>query len=79
MGKFQNYELNAQERSLQEIRIKQRMELRQQYWKNITDPKRYASGEGGHLVNKNFSLCSLYLHITSAHSVMSSIDFISFS
>lgn len=50
MGKFQNYELNAEQRALQEQRNKQRAALRLQYWKNITDPKRYTSGEGGHLV-----------------------------
>lgn len=50
MGKFQNFELSAEQRAQQEIRNKQRLALRQQYWKNITDPKAYKSGEGGHLV-----------------------------
>lgn len=51
MGKFQNFELSAEQRAQQEIRNKQRLVLRQQYWKNITDPKAHASGEGGHLVS----------------------------
>lgn len=51
MGKFQNFELSAEQRAQQEIRNKQRLSLRQQYWKNMTDPKSYASGEGGHLVS----------------------------
>lgn len=56
MGKFQNFELSAEQRAQQEIRNKQRLALRQQYWKNITDPKSHASGEGGHLVRYYFYL-----------------------
>lgn len=50
MGIFQNFELSAEQRAQQEARNKQRLALRHQYWKNMTDPKAYASGEGGHLV-----------------------------
>lgn len=51
MGKLGNFELNADERRLQGLRHQQRLELRQKFWKNVTDPKRHASGEGGFLVN----------------------------
>lgn len=51
MGVFKNFELNAEERQLAEIKYKQRLALRAEYWKKITNPARHATGEGGHLVN----------------------------
>lgn len=68
MGKFQNYELNAEQRRLEMLKYQRRMELRAQFWKNMTDPNRHGSGEGGHLVRIS--------HITSrlvCACVMSSI------
>lgn len=50
MGKFQNYELNAEQRRLELIKHNQRMELRAQFWKNMTNPNRHGAGEGGFMV-----------------------------
>lgn len=50
MGKFQNFELNEEQRRLQMQKHQQRIALRAQFWKNMTDPHRYASGEGGFMV-----------------------------
>lgn len=52
MGKFGNFELNAEQRRLVEIKNQRRAELRAEYLKNIHDPHRHSKGEGGHLVNK---------------------------
>lgn len=63
MGKFQNFELNEEQRRIQLLKHQQRMDLRAQFWKNMTDPHRHGTGEGGHMVNirrKNF-----IVHITS--------------
>lgn len=51
MGKFQNYELNEEQRRLQTIKHQQRMDLRAQFWKNMTNPNRHGAGEGGFMVN----------------------------
>lgn len=51
MGKFQNFELNEEERRLQMQKHQQRLALRAQFWKNMTDPNRHASNEGGTLVS----------------------------
>lgn len=50
MGKLGNFELNEEQRHLQNLRYQQRLELRQKFWKNVTDPHRHATGEGGVLV-----------------------------
>lgn len=54
MGKFQNFELSAEQRRLQQLKHDQRLALRAQFWKNMTDPHRHGSGEGGALVSSNF-------------------------
>lgn len=46
-----SYDLSAEQRKLQELRYKRRVELRSLYWKEITNPHRHATGEGGSLVN----------------------------
>lgn len=51
MGAFKNYDLSAADRQNIEIKHKQRLALRAEYWKKITNPARHATGEGGHLVN----------------------------
>lgn len=51
MGKFQNFELNEEQRRIQMLKHQQRMDLRAKFWKNMTDPNRHGSGEGGHMVN----------------------------
>lgn len=56
MGKFGNFELTAEQRRVQELKNQQRAALRAQFWKHMTDPKRHASGEGGHLVSANIFL-----------------------
>lgn len=65
MGKFQNFELNEAQRRLQEIKNKQRAELRAQYWKNVTNPARHATGEGGCVVN-NKIICE---NVIPAHNL----------
>lgn len=50
MGKFQNFELNEEQRQIQMLRHQRRLELRQKFWKNITDPHKHSTGEGGALV-----------------------------
>lgn len=62
MGKLDNFELNAEQRRLLEIKNKRRAELRELFLKQISDPHRHAKGEGGHLVNKAYKM---YAHITS--------------
>lgn len=51
MGKFQNYELNEEQRRIELAKYNRRMELRAQFWRNMTDPNRHGSGEGGALVS----------------------------
>lgn len=51
MGKFQNYELNEEQRRIELQKHQRRMDLRAQFWKNMTDPNRHGSGEGGALVS----------------------------
>lgn len=51
MGKFQNLELNEEQRRLEMLKYQRRMDLRAQFWKNMTDPNRHGSGEGGVLVS----------------------------
>lgn len=50
MGKLGNFELNAEQRRLIEIKNKRREELRAQFLKEISNPHRHATGEGGALV-----------------------------
>lgn len=63
MGVFKNFELNAEQRQLAEQKHKQRLSLRAEYWKKISNPARHASGEGGHLVNS----CSRFALIHNLH------------
>lgn len=51
MGKLGNFELKAANRLSADERNKRIADLRNLYWKNITDPHRHATGEGGHLVS----------------------------
>lgn len=53
MGKLGNYELNAEQRRLLELKNQRRAELRASFLKQISDPHRHALGEGGHVVNKS--------------------------
>lgn len=50
MGKFQNFDKNAEERRVMQLQHERRMALRAQFWKNMTDPNRHGTGEGGFLV-----------------------------
>lgn len=74
MGKFQNFELNEKQRALEALKHQRRMELRAQFWKNMTDPNRHGKGEGGFMVR--FSNFYFVINITSRDvciDVMSSI------
>lgn len=51
MGVLKNFELNATERKYAEIKHQQRLVLRAEYWKKMTNPALQAKAEGGHLVN----------------------------
>lgn len=51
MVEFKNYELDATGRKYAEIKHKQRLALRAEYWKKMSNPALQASAEGGHLVN----------------------------
>lgn len=55
MGKFGNFELNEEQRRLQTLKHQQRMDLRAQFWKNMTNPNRHGAGEGGFLVSNSYS------------------------
>lgn len=69
MGKFGNFELNEAQRKVLAEKNQRRNELRNLYWKNITDPHRHATGEGGHLVNRNSRIISLYENLF-VHNLM---------
>lgn len=58
MGKFQNFDKDAEQRRIMQLQHDRRMALRAQFWKNMTDPNRHGTGEGGFLVS-NF-----VVHIT---------------
>lgn len=73
MGKLGNFELNAEQRRLLEIKNQRRAELRAQYLKQISDPHRQAIGEGGHLVNKSYKNCAHITSIRRLDGVMSSL------
>lgn len=51
MGKLGNFELNAEQRRILELKNQRRAELRAYYLKQMHDPHRGAL-EGGHLVNR---------------------------
>ena len=46
------YDVSPEFRKLFERKQKQRMEYRNYFLKNITNPYRHATGEGGHVVSK---------------------------
>lgn len=56
MGKFQNFELNEKQRALEALKHQRRMELRAEFWKNMTDPNRHGKGEGGFMVRISTNL-----------------------
>lgn len=69
MVKFGNFELSEAQRKILAEKNQRRNELRSLYWKNITDPHRHATGEGGHLVNKIYNLFSIE-NFYFAHNLM---------
>lgn len=50
MGKLGNFDLNEQQRKLELQKYERRMALRAQFWKDMTNPNRHGSGEGGFMV-----------------------------